>query len=136
MMKSFKLSRLLAAVLVLTTVIPGVTAAAPIFSDANVMSVSGAADAPLFSHMRLTGNHVAFRGEDGSIMLGYYASGPWRKNEFLRAWGDIPNHGGGGPPNFVPIQETVSQLPEPSTLALLGLGLVAFGALKGRRSKR
>lgn len=116
--------------------------AAPIFSDAYADGVGGAisasvsqsaavANAPLFSHMGVNGGHqlsVAFLGDDNSILIGHYSRGPWSKNEFLRSWQNID-----GGKDFVPTVETVAGLPEPSTLALLVVSALAFGALLRRR---
>ena len=90
----------------------------------------------LFSQMSLNGGHdqmVAFRGDDDSIMIGQYAAGPWSQNEFLLAWEDIRGQGSDRDFNdFVAIVESVSGVSEPTTLALLGLGLLTLGALKRR----
>ena len=90
----------------------------------------------LFSQMSLNGGHdqmVAFRGDGDSIMIGNYAAGPWGQNEFLLAWEDILGQGSDRDFNdFVAIVESVSGVSEPTTLALLSLGLLALGTLKRR----
>jgi PEP-CTERM motif len=89
-----------------------------------------AADEMLFSHMGRNGGHhqiVAFRGEDDSVMIGYYATGPWAKTQLLRYWQETP---------VLPIVETVSGLPEPSTVALLALSLFAVLILRRRHTTR
>ncbi len=93
-------------------------------------------DNPLFSPMSLNSGHsamVAFRGDDDSILIGHYRSGPWSKNQFLRDWNDGRGPGGDGDP-LPPIIEPSLGLPEPSTLALFGLGLLGVGVLR-RRTK-
>lgn len=91
----------------------------------------------LFSPMSLNTGHdtmVTFRGDDDSILIGHYSSGPWSKNQFLRGWNDGRGPGGDGDP-LPPIIVPPSGLPEPSTLALLGLGLLGVGVLKRRQKK-
>lgn len=99
-----------------------------------------AANDTMFSQMALNGGHdqmVAFRGDDDSIMIGHYSSGPWSKNKFLLAWEDIRGPGGDRDFNdFVAVVESVSGLPEPATFALLLLGLLSIGLLKRRQPTR
>ena len=95
-----------------------------------------AATTTMFSQMALNGGHdqmVAFLGDGDPIRIGPYASGPWGMNEFLLAWEDILGPGSDHDFNdFVAIVESVSSVPEPTTLALLGLSLLTLGALKRR----
>ena len=96
-----------------------------------------AGDNTLFSRMSINSGHdamVTFRGDDDSILIGHYSSGPWSKNQFLRGWNDGRGPGGDGDP-LPPIIVPPSGLPEPSTLALLGLGLLGVGVLKRRQKK-
>jgi len=98
--------------------------------------VTAGGDNTQFSPMSLNGGHsamVAFRGDDDSILIGHYITGPWSKNQFLRSGNDGRGPGGDGDPLPLIIEST-SGLPEPSTLALLGLGLLSFGVLR-RRTK-
>lgn len=134
-MTLLKLSDAIKVVLASSVLAAASASAAPILSDAQSVSAS-AASAPLFSNMRLQDQTVGFLGEDNSIMIGHYAKGPWSKNEFLRAWEDIRGKNVIGIPDFVPIPQTVSRLPEPSTFALLSLGLLAFGVARRRQTKR
>lgn len=90
----------------------------------------------LFSQMSLNGGQdqmVAIRGDGDPIRIGPYAAGPWGQNEFLLAWEDILGQGSDRDFNdFVAMVESVSGVSEPTTLALLGLGLLTLGALKRR----
>lgn len=124
--------------------------AAPIWTGADVAQVSQfafsgpfgiAADSPFFADMGLNGGHqrsVSFRGDDDSVFVGHYSKDSWSKNQFLRAWQDMTGNNGGGVvvPGGAPIPQTLARLPEPSTFALLALGLLAFGAVKRHQSKR
>lgn len=138
-MKHVKLSNAFKVMLASAVLASASAGAAPILSAADAfspnsvdaVSQSGGAQAPLASHMRLNGGQshsVAFVGNDNSIVIGYYARGPWSKNEFIRSWQNV-----GGGKEFVPPVETIAGLPEPSTLALLALGLLGFGVLRSRR---
>ena len=131
------------SVMALAAVIPVSASAAPIFSQTDTFSVASsnvaaasvaASNGALFSNMGLNGRHtlsVVFLGEDNSTMIGYYAKGPWQKSALLRAWQDA-----GGGKEIVPTVEVVSRLPEPSTLGLLGLGLLALGVLRRRQTSK
>lgn len=137
---NLSLSNTLKALVLSAALISAAAGAAPIFSGAaadaagsavGISQAGAVANAPLFSHMGMNGGYqysVAFLGEDNSILIGRYSKGPWSKNEFLRAWQDT-----GGTKDFVPTVETITGLPEPSTLGLLVLSAVAFGVLLRRR---
>lgn len=143
MMKLMQVSK---AMLVAAIMVSAPVGAAPILSEAEafnfvagggeVAQFTGAAEAPLFSNMRLNGSQhhtVAFLGDDNSILIGHYARGQWSKNEYLRSW---QNGGRDGGKDFLPPVETIAGLPEPSTFALLGLGLLALGVLRRRQTNR
>ena len=147
-MKQVRLLNMLKVLLVVAAgIVSAAASAAPIFSetyaspssnDGAAGAVTTAAEAPLFSNMRLNGGQnstVAFISDDNSILIGHYARGPWDKAEYLRSWQDGGNgngggNGGGGRGDFLPPVETVTGLPEPSTFALLALGLLALGAMR------
>ncbi len=78
-------------------------------------SVPGGGDAPLFSTPSFN---------------------PGRKNNFAAY--AYPKNGPGNPPNFVPEQMPpvvtgITPIPEPTTISLLGIGLVGFVGLVARR---
>ncbi len=139
-MKHVTLFNSVKAVVVSAALISAPVSAAPIFSDVyadggssavGIAQSTAVSNAPVFSHMGMTGNNqfsVAFLGDDNAILLGHYSKGPWSKNEFLRSWQNV-----GGGKDFVPAVETIAGLPEPSTLALLGLSALAFCVLLRRR---
>jgi len=92
-----------------------------------------------YSQAALNGGNdqmVAFQGDGDMIRIGPFAAGPWSANEFILAWEDISYRSSDKDFNdFVALVESVSGLPEPGTLALFGVGLMAVvGA--GRRRRR
>ncbi len=141
-MKQVKLTKALRAMLVAAAMVSASAGAAPILAGADTYDVSGSATAagfmsasgtPLFSSMRLNGgqNHtVAFLSDDYAILIGHYLRGLWSKSEFLRRW----QNAGGGKDYLPPVNTNPGRLPEPSTLALLGFGLLALGVLRRRQT--
>jgi len=80
---------------------------------------------------------AAYAGVGETIEISPWAAGPWTSNEFILNWEDqdCDQLCDGDYTDFVVIVESVSPIPEPTTLALLGMGLLALAGAKRRRSK-
>ncbi len=79
---------------------------------------------------------VAYRGDGDTIRIPGYAQGEWASNEYILAFEDLAGPQGPSDRNFtdlVVLVESVRTLPEPGTLALVGLSLAGLGALARRR---
>ena len=77
---------------------------------------------------------VAFRGTGDSVQLPGYAPGTWTEDEYILAWEDLPLATSDKDyTDFVVMVESVEPVPEPALIAMLGLGLAAFGFVSRKR---
>lgn len=78
---------------------------------------------------------VAYQGNDQDVISldGGQTTGTWTDNEYILAWEDLM---GGGDEDFndmVLIVESVEPVPEPGTIALLGMGLLGLAYYARKR---
>lgn len=79
---------------------------------------------------------VAFRGDGDTIKLPTRPAGVWGSSSYILAWEDLPLGNSDKDYNDMVVYVESVSVPEPGTLALLGLGFAGLAAASRRKQKQ
>jgi hypothetical protein len=100
--------------------------------------LAGANGTIFYSQAHLNGGNdhmVAFQGDGDRIKLPTRNPGEWGSSSYIQAWEDLPLNGSDKDyQDFVVYIESITPVPEPGTIALLGLAGLGMSLIRRRKS--
>jgi len=110
------------------------------YLDSSAGNIEGYQGGLFYSDTTLNSDGVdhmaAFQGQGDTVQIDPYAPGIWGANEYILAWEDLYGGGDADYSDFVVMVESISPVPAPATLALMGIGLLGLVGTSRRRKTK